>query len=73
MLDNLQIEEREVVHVPEIFQVPSSQIAAVECEKMLVRELCDRPHNSRYVGFTEMLVESSMSAVFDMICCLNTT
>jgi len=29
MLDNLQIEEREVVHVPEIFQVPSSQIAAV--------------------------------------------
>ena len=37
MLDDLQIEEREVVHVPEIFQVPSSQIAAVECEKMLVR------------------------------------
>ena len=29
MLDDLQIEEREVVHVPEIFQVPSSQIAAV--------------------------------------------
>jgi hypothetical protein len=38
MLDDLQIEEREVVHVPEIFQAPSSQIAAVECEKMLVRE-----------------------------------
>jgi len=37
LLGNLQIEEREVVHVPEIFQVPSSQIAAVECEKMLVR------------------------------------
>ena len=36
-LGNLQIEEREVVHVPEIFQVPSSQIAPVECEKMLVR------------------------------------
>jgi len=38
MLDHLQIEEREVVHVPEIFQVPSSQIAAMECEKMIVRE-----------------------------------
>jgi hypothetical protein len=38
MLDQLQIEEREVVHVPEIFQVPSSQIAAMECEKMVVRE-----------------------------------
>ena len=37
MLDQLQIEEREVVHVPEIFQVPSSQIAAM-CEKMIVRE-----------------------------------
>jgi hypothetical protein len=38
LLGNLQIEEREVVHVPEIFQVSSSQIAAVECEKMLVHE-----------------------------------
>jgi hypothetical protein len=38
MLDNFQIEEKEVVTVPECFQVPSSQIAAVECEKMLVRE-----------------------------------
>jgi hypothetical protein len=37
MLDNLQIEEKEVVTVPECFQVPSSQIAAVECEKMVVR------------------------------------
>ena len=36
-LDNLQMEEKEVVTVPECFQVPSSQIAAVECEKMLVR------------------------------------
>jgi hypothetical protein len=40
MLDDLQIEEREVVHVPEIFQVPSSQVAAVECEKMVVRSDC---------------------------------
>jgi hypothetical protein len=37
MLGNLQIEEKEVVTVPECFQVPSSQVAAVECEKMLVR------------------------------------
>jgi hypothetical protein len=38
MLDNLQIEEKEVVTVPECFQVPSSRVAAVECEKMLVSE-----------------------------------
>jgi len=37
MLDNFQIEEREVVTVPECFQVPSRQVAAVECEKMVVR------------------------------------
>jgi hypothetical protein len=38
MLDNFDIEEKEVVTAPECFQVPSSQIAAVECEKMIVRE-----------------------------------
>jgi len=38
LLDELQIEDKEIVCVPEIFQVPSSQIAPVECEKMLVRE-----------------------------------
>jgi len=37
-LDHLQIEEKEVVSVPESFHVPSSQIAAVECEKMIIRE-----------------------------------
>jgi hypothetical protein len=37
MLDQLQIEEKEVVLVPEIFQVPAGLIAAVECEKMTVR------------------------------------
>ena len=36
-LDNFQIEEREVVTVPECFQVPSRQVAAVECEQMVVR------------------------------------
>jgi hypothetical protein len=38
MLDNFQIERKEVVTVPGCFQVSSSQITAVECEKMLVRE-----------------------------------
>ena len=37
LLDELQIEAREVVSVPDIFQVPSSQLAAVECERMTVR------------------------------------
>jgi len=59
MLDDLQIEEREVVHVPEIFQVPSSQVAAVECEKMVVRSDCiaftDIPkHASFYVQTVEI-------------------
>ena len=36
-LDELQIEDREIVCVPEIFQVRSSLIAAAECEKLLVR------------------------------------
>jgi hypothetical protein len=35
-LDELQIEDQEIVCVPEIFQVRSRQIAAVECEKMIV-------------------------------------
>ena len=37
MLNNFQIEEREVVTVSECFQVPSRQVAAVECEQMVVR------------------------------------
>jgi len=40
MLDNFQIERKEVVTVPGCFQVPSSQIAAVESEKMVVRSDC---------------------------------
>jgi len=38
MLGELQIQEKEVVCVPESFQVSSSQIARVECEQMIVRE-----------------------------------
>jgi hypothetical protein len=37
-LDQLQIEEGEVVCVPDAFQVPSGQIANVECGQMLVRQ-----------------------------------
>ena len=36
MLDDLHIEEKEVVCVPESFGVPPTQIAAVECEQMIV-------------------------------------
>jgi hypothetical protein len=34
----LPIEEKEIVCVPEAFLAPPSQIAAVECEQMIVRE-----------------------------------
>jgi len=38
MLDEIGMEENEVLTVPEIFRVPSCQIAAVECRQMLVRQ-----------------------------------
>ena len=38
MLEELRIEEKEVVTVPESFQVPPTQTATVECEQMIVRE-----------------------------------
>jgi len=38
VLDELGIEENEVLTVPESFGVPSCQIAAVECGKIIVRE-----------------------------------
>jgi hypothetical protein len=34
--------------------VPSCQIAAVECRQMVVRALCCRSHNSRYVAKSVM-------------------
>ena len=40
VLEDLLIEEEGTVTVPESFQVPSSQVARVECEQMIVRELC---------------------------------
>ena len=44
MLDELAIEEKEIVCVPETFQVPPRQIAAVECEQMIVRDRFHRVH-----------------------------
>jgi hypothetical protein len=38
MLDEIGMEENEVLTVPESFGVPSCQIAAVECGKIIVRE-----------------------------------
>jgi hypothetical protein len=40
VLDELGIEENEVLTVPESFRVPPCQIAAVECEQMIVRADC---------------------------------
>jgi hypothetical protein len=37
MLDELSIEEKEIVCVPETFHVPPHQIARVECEQMVAR------------------------------------
>jgi hypothetical protein len=38
MLNDLHIEEKEVVCVPDSFEVLPSQIATVECEQMIVRQ-----------------------------------
>jgi hypothetical protein len=38
ILDELAIDDKEIVCVPETFLVPPSQSAAVECEQMIVRE-----------------------------------
>jgi hypothetical protein len=38
LLDELQIEDQELVCVPECFQVRPSQVARVECEQMVVNE-----------------------------------
>ncbi len=40
MLDEIGMEENEVLTVPEIFRVPSCQIASVECGQMIVRADC---------------------------------
>ena len=37
MLGELAIEKKEIACVPETFQVPPHQIAAVECQQIIVR------------------------------------
>jgi hypothetical protein len=37
MVDELAIEEKEIVCIPETFHVPPHLIAAVECEQIIVR------------------------------------
>ena len=40
LLDGLRIAENEVLTVPESFHLPSTQIAAVECQEMIARSDC---------------------------------
>jgi hypothetical protein len=59
MLDELAIEEKEIACVPETFRVPPRQVAAVECERMLVREdsiafMAIPKHASFYVQTVEI-------------------
>ena len=36
LLHELRIEDKEIICVPDSFQVPSDQVATIECEKMIV-------------------------------------
>jgi hypothetical protein len=60
-LHELQIEDKEIVCAPESFQVPPGQVAAVECEQMIVYEasiafMAIPKHASFYVQTTEIPV-----------------
>jgi hypothetical protein len=59
LLDELQVEEKEIVTVPDSFRVPASQIAAVECEQMIIRPdsiafMAIPKHSSVYVQTAEI-------------------
>jgi len=59
MLDELPIEEKEIVCLPESLQGSPDQIAAVECEQMIVREgsiafMAIPKHASYYVQTVEI-------------------
>jgi len=59
MLDELAIEEKEIVCVPETFQVSPHQLAAVECERMIVHVdsiafMAIPKHASYYVQTVEL-------------------
>jgi len=68
VLDELGIEENEVLTVPESFWVPSCQIAAVECEQMIVRADCIAftaipKHASFHVQTVEIALSTLEAAV----------
>ena len=59
LLDELQVEEKEIVTVTDSFQVPASQIAAVECAQMIIRQdsiafMAIPKHSSVYVQTAEI-------------------
>jgi sulfur carrier protein ThiS len=59
LLDELQVEKKEIVAVPDSFRVPASQIAAVECEQMIARQdsiafMAIPKHSSVYVQTAEV-------------------
>ncbi len=59
LVDPLQVEEKEIVCAPESFEVSPSQIAAVECEQMIVRQatvafMAIPKHASFYVETAEI-------------------
>jgi len=61
LLETLRIEVTEIAIVPETFEVPPSQVAAVECEQMIVREdsiafIAIPKHASFYVQTPEITI-----------------
>lgn len=50
MLGKLPTVAGDLMSAPDGFAVAENLLARVECSQMIVRELCDRPHNSRYVA-----------------------
>jgi hypothetical protein len=69
-LGRLQIDEKEIICVPESFEVSPSQIAAVECEQMIVRQdsiafMAIPKHASFYVQTAEIplaMLEAAVAA-----------
>jgi len=68
LLGTLRIEDTELAFVPATFEVPPGQVAAVECEQMIVREnsiafIAIRKHASFYVQSTEIPIPVLEAAV----------
>ena len=61
LLETLRIEDTELAFVPATFEIPPSQVAAVECEQMIVREdsiavSAIPKHTSCYIQTTEITI-----------------